>query len=144
MTERDQRILVFHGAIILMSANLVGIPMANAITSGAGEDAIRAWRVAHTGLASGALLMLAVAAVLRHVVLGPTAGRWLLWCFVVAGYAALVGLGGGAAAGVRGLEPTGPAMNLVAFAGNTVLASASLLGTALLIRGAWAAVAAAP
>jgi hypothetical protein len=144
MTERDQRLLVFHGAIILMAGNLVGIPMANAITSGAGEDVIRAWRVAHTGLASGGVLMLAVAAVLRHVVLGPTAGRWLLWSFVVVGYAALVGLGLGAAGGVRGLEPTGSAMNLVAFAGNTVLGGASLLGTALLIRGAWAAVAAAP
>ena len=137
MSERDQRLLVLNGAIIFMAGNLVGIPFAQAISEGWGEEAVRAWRVAHTGLASAGLMLLAVGAVLRHVLLGPGEGRILRWAFLAAGYASL-GLVIGAAAGVRGLQPMGPAANLVVVASNTVLGIGTLVGTAFLIRGAWA------
>lgn len=137
MSERDQRCLVFHGAIILMTANLAGLPFALAITEGWGEDAVHAWRVAHTGLASAALLLLVGGAVLRHVVLGAGEGRMLRWSFLAAGYGSL-GLVVGAAAGVRGLQPIGPAVNLLVVACNTVLGLGAFVGTMFLIRGAWA------
>jgi hypothetical protein len=137
MSERDQRCLVFHGAIIFMAANLAGLPFAQAISEGWGEEAVRAWRVAHTGLASAGLMLLAVGAVLRHVLLGPGEGRLLRWAFLAAGYASL-GLVVGAAAGVRGLQPVGPAANLLVVASNSVLGLGALVGTMFLIRGAWA------
>jgi len=137
MSERDQRCLVFHGAVIFMAANLAGLPFAQAIAGGWGEEAVRAWRVAHTGLASAGLMLMVVGAVLRHVVLGQRAGDTLRRAFLAAGYGSL-GLVLGAAAGVRGLEPVGPAVNLLVVASNTVLGLGAFLGTALLIRGAWA------
>src|SRR5262245_43294478 len=137
MTERDQRCLVFHGAILLMAGNLAGLPFALAITDGWGEEAVRAWRVAHTGLASSGLLLVVVGVALPHVLLGAREGRVLRWAFLAAGYATL-GLVVGAAAGVRGLQPAGPLTNLVVLASNTVLGLGALVGAALLIRGAWA------
>jgi len=137
MTERDQRCLVFHGAILLMAGNLAGLPFAWAISDRWGEEAVRAWRVAHTGLTSAGLMLLVVGAVLAHVLLGARDGRVLRWAFLAAGYATL-GLVVGAATGVRGLQPVGPAANLVVVASNTVLGLGALVGGALLIRGAWA------
>ena len=136
MSERDQRCLVFHGAVIFMAANLAGLPFAQAIAGGWGEEAERAWRVAHTGLASAGLMLMVVGAVLRHVVLGQGAADTLRRAFLAAGYGSL-GLVLGAAAGVRGLEPVGPAVNLLVLVSNTVLGLGAFLGTALLIRGAW-------
>jgi hypothetical protein len=136
MSERDQRCLVFHGAIILMAGNLAGLPFMQAITDGSAEEAVRAWRVAHTGLAAAGVMLLAIGAALRHVELAPGAGRLLVWAILAAGYASL-GLVIGAAAGVRGLQPLGPAANLLVFASNAVLGLGALVGTALLIRGAW-------
>ena len=137
MSERDQRFLVFHGAILLMAGNLAGLPFAQAIADGWGEEAVRGWRVAHTGLVSAGLLLVAVGTALRHVVLGASAGRMLRWALLVAGYASL-GLVVGAAAAVRGLQPMGPPVNLVVLASNAALGLGAFIGTALLIRGAWA------
>jgi len=137
MTERDQRCLVFHGAVLLMAGNLAGLPFAWAISDRWGEEAVRAWRVAHTGLASSGLLLLVVGVALPHVLLGAGEGRALRRALLVAGYATL-GLVVGAAAGVRGLEPVGPLANLVVLGSNAALGLGALVGTALLIRGAWA------
>jgi hypothetical protein len=135
MSDLDARRLVFHGSIVLLLGLLAGIPYSEAIVHGWGADAVRAWRNAHLGLTVGSILLLAVAGVARYLTLGGRGGAWLSRSLVVTAWAAVVGLGGGAALGVRGLEPTGSAANLAAFAGNTVLAVGSLIAVVLLIAG---------
>src|SRR6185369_1853255 len=99
---------------------LAGIPMSQASTSGAGEDAIRAWRVAHVGVVAGGLMLIAFAPALRLVKLGPTPARLLILSLLAAGYGSL-GLMLGAAAGARGLQPGHSVVNTIVFLTNNVL-----------------------
>lgn len=43
--------LTLHGAIVLLIGLLTGIPYGHAITRKPDENTVRAWRVAHSGLA---------------------------------------------------------------------------------------------
>lgn len=135
MTERDQARVLFHGAIILLAGLLAGIPMSQAITSGAGEDVIRAWRVAHVGVVAGGLMLIAFAPALRLVKLGPTQARLLVGALLAGGYGSL-GLVLGAATGTRGLQPGHSVVNTIVFLTNNVLAMGSLAGTVLVLLGA--------
>ncbi len=110
--------------------------MGKAITGAWGEEAVRAWRVAHVGLAAGGLMLIALAPAAGLLALGPRGARWLVAGVLTAAYGAVVALPLGAIAGVRGLEPRGPALNVVVWLGNTVLALGSLIATALMILGA--------
>lgn len=136
MTERDQIRMLFHGAIALMIGLLAGIPMGQAITGGWGEDAVRAWRVAHVGVVAGGLMLIAIAPALRFVTLPRRQAGWLVGALVISTYAAAIGLPLGAIVSVRGLEPGHSVANTVVFLLNTVLAVGSIVGTALLIHGA--------
>src|SRR5207248_1591905 len=55
--------LVLHGGIVLLIGLLCGAPLGSAVVRGKGEEAVRAWRVAHTSLVTGGILLLAVAAI---------------------------------------------------------------------------------
>ena len=134
MTDSDQRRLVFHGAIVLLAGSLCGIPQATAITGGLPEARIHAWRVAHDGLVAGGIMLIAIGAALRLVTEARVA-RWVRWSLVAVGYGAVVGLGVGALAGVRGLQPTGPPINVVVFLGNVIVGIGTLVGVPLLIWG---------
>ena len=136
MTERDQVRLLFHGSIVLLVGLLSGVPMGQAITGGWGEEVVRAWRVAHVGLAAGGLMLIALAPAAGLLTLGPRGARWFVAAVLAAAYGAVVALPLGAIAGVRGLEPRGPALNIVVWLGNTVLALGSLFGTMLVMLGA--------
>ena len=118
MDERYQRRLVFHGAIILLIGSLCGFPQLRAISGGAPEAAVHAWRVAHDALVAGGIMVIAIAAALRYVTLGPRGGAWLVGALLALAYGAVVGLALPALTGLRGLEPTGPPLNFVAFVGN--------------------------
>jgi hypothetical protein len=139
MTERDQSRMLFHGAVVLLIGLLAGIPMGEAITGQWGEDAVRAWRVAHVGVVAAGIMLVAIAPALRLVALGPRPARWLVGAFVASAYGGTVALTAGAILGVRGLEPGHSLANTVVFLGNSVLAVGSLLGAVLLIHGARAA-----
>ena len=139
MDGRTPARVVFHASLVFLIALACGVPYATSITNGAGEDVVRSWRVAHIGLAAGAIWAIAVGAALRHVVLGQGAARLLvgsvllsLWGFVVALVVAPL-------AGVRGLGPGGSLANTVAFLGNFVASIASIVGMVLLAAGARAA-----
>lgn len=143
MGDADARRLLFHGAAVLLVGLLAGIPYSTAITGGWGPDAVRAWQKAHLGIVAGGSMVVAVAGAGRYLTLGRRATGWLVGSLAVSAWAAVVGLGGGALLGVQGLVPTGPAANLVSFAGNTVLAVGSLIGVGLLVVGSRAGAAAA-
>lgn len=136
MSERYQTLAVLHGAVVLLVGNLFGFPLALAVSSDAGPEAGRAWQAAHSAVTAGGVMMIAIGAASRYLTLGPAASAWLVWSLVAMGYGAIVALGLGAALGVRGFMPTGPALNLVAFVGNLGVIWGSLVGVVIVIQGA--------
>lgn len=144
MSARDQRRLVFHGAIILLAGSLCGFPEMSAIRSGTPEPLVHPWRVAHQALIGGGIMLIAIGAALGHVTLSSRAAALLIWALLALAYGAVVGLTLPAVAGVRGLEPTGPPLNLIAFLGNVAVGAGTLVALPLLIWGARAGAARLP
>lgn len=136
MNERYQRRLVFHGAIVLLIGSLCGFPQLAAISRGAREAAVHAWRVAHDALVAGGIMVIAIAAALRHVTLGPRGVAWLTGALLALAYGAVVGLALPALTGFRGLEPTGPPLNFIAFLGNLCVGAGTIVALSLVIWGA--------
>jgi hypothetical protein len=132
MHASEQRRLVFHGAIVLLAGLLCGIPQANAITGGADPARIHAWQVAHNAIILAGIMQIAIASALSLARSAQTV-RLIVWTLVAAGYGSIVGLALAAASGYRGLTPEGPALNLIAFACNLVVAVGSLAALPLLV-----------
>jgi hypothetical protein len=134
--KRAQRQILLHGLIVVLVGLLCGVPYGRAITQGWGEEAVRAWRLAHFSLVLGGIWLLVVAAVSHLLVLGRRGITVLVAAVVTSGYAFTVALVVGAIGGQRGLEATGPALNRVAFAGNIVASIASLVWIVVSLVGA--------
>lgn len=49
MSERSRAQILLHGAIVLLVGLLCGIPFGVGVGNAWSEDAVRAWRVAHSG-----------------------------------------------------------------------------------------------
>ena len=137
--KRAQRQILLHGLIVLLVGLLCGVPYGRAITDGWGEEAVRGWRLAHFSLVIGGIWLLATAAVSDLLVLGRRGIAILVCSAVTSGYAFTLALIVGASGGVRGLEATGPVLNVVAFAGNMVASVASLVWVVVSMVGAIAA-----
>jgi hypothetical protein len=121
--------LLFHGGVVLLIGLLAGFPFGRAIAWGRGEDTIRAWRVAHSALSMGATTMIAVAAVLSILAVGP-AVQWIVSAaYIACGYGFSVALILGPIVGHRGITPALPAANRLVFAGNLLGVIGSLVGT---------------
>lgn len=136
MIEHRQAQMLFHGAIVMLMGLLFGLAFGFALTGGWAEEAVQAWRVAHVGMVVVGLLLLAIGAALRHLVLGGREASWLVWSLVTSAYAFTLAVLLRGAAGVKGFQPTGPILNWVAFLSNMVGILGSLMGVALTIRGA--------
>ena len=87
MSERRQTQMLFHGAIILFLGLLFGLPFGVAVTTGWGEESVQAWRVAHAGMVAVGLMLIAIGAALRYLVLGRRLASWLVWSLVASAYA---------------------------------------------------------
>ena len=133
MSKRDQAIVVFHGAIVLLIGGFFGFPVVNAAESG--STTLHAWTSAHAAITAGGVMLIALGAALHLVTLGSRAQSWLRWSLVVTGYGAIVGLGIGASTGMRGFSPSGPPLNLLAFLGNMAVVWGSTVGVGLFLWG---------
>jgi hypothetical protein len=131
------KILLLNGALVLLAGLLAGAPMGAAINRKRAESVIRGWRVAHSGLTMGGIMLLAVALVVPHLVLSNVLVYLLVGAFVVSAYGFVVALPLGAWKGHRGLKSEPPGVNSIVYAGNLAGAYGSLLGTLILIYGAW-------
>src|SRR5262245_21770743 len=130
--------LIFHGAVILLVGFLCGAPLGSAANLGT-EEAVRAWRVAHSSLILGGVLLLVLASVVAHLQLGPFALGLLVWTFVGSSYVFAVVLPLAAHYGHRGLTSAPPFMNRVIYLGNMVGAGGLLLGAVVFLWGAYEA-----
>jgi hypothetical protein len=127
--------LVFHGAIVMLLGLLAGFPFAWVI-GGTMEGDLRAWRMAHLEGVLNSLLLLAVAGFLGRLALDARKQTILTWALVVTAYGNIVASIIGAATGNRGLEPTGPAANMVVFVLFIVAIVAVVVALGLLVYGA--------
>ena len=127
--------ILFHGLVVLLVGLLCGVPYGQAITHAWGEEAVRAWRFAHFGLVVAGIWLMVAAAVSHLLVLNTRRMAILVYSVVTSAYSFAVALVIGAIGGVRGLEPTGPVLNIVAFLANSVAAVASLVWVVVTILG---------
>ena len=139
MKQRLQLELVFHGSIILLIGMLLGIPYAGAIVHGWGDEAVRAWRVAHVGESAAGLSLIAVGGIVALLALEDGAMSVLVWSLIASGYAFTVGLPLAAISGQRGLEAGGPLANWIVVAAYAVAALGAFVAIGLVIRGSRAA-----
>ena len=124
--------LIFHGSVILLAGLLCGAPMGRSINAGKTDDVVRGWRVAHSGLIIGALLLFCVALLLPIVTLSDLYDRLMAGTFVVSAYGFLIALPLGAAIRQRGLSSTRGAGQIV-YVGNATGAIGSLIGGGMLM-----------
>jgi hypothetical protein len=135
LETRVRSSLVAHGVIVIVLGLLAGFPFALVISGDlAGE--VRAWRMAHLEGVLNGLVLVAIGAAGGLIALSPGQGRCLHVSLLVAGYGNVVAATLGAAFGVRGLTPAGPASNLVVFVLFTAAIIGVLLGLALAAFGA--------
>ena len=131
--------LIFHGGVILLAGLLCGAPLGSAVVRRKSEETVRAWRVAHSSLVMGGVLLLALGGVIAHLHLNTFALALLVWAFVSSSYVFAVVLPLAAYCGHRGLSSTPPLMNRVLYFGNIVGAAGMLVGTIVLLWGSYAA-----
>jgi len=131
--------LIFHGAVILLVGLLCGAPLGSAAVRGKPEETVRAWRVAHSSLVMGGILLLALAGVVSHLQLSTFALALLVWAFVASSYGFAVVLPLAALYGYRGLSSSPPLMNRVLYVGNMASAGGLIVGTVVLLWGAYGA-----
>ena len=127
--------LLFHGAIVLLIGQLLGIPYGSAINQKKGEEVVRAWRVAHSALSMGGTTMIAIAAAIDLLDVNTIFLAILVWSLVVSGYGFCVALPCGAWVGERGLTVGKTIKNKIVYVGNIFGAVGSLVGVFALICG---------
>jgi len=131
--------LILHGGVILLVGLLCGAPLGSAVVHGKREETVRAWRVAHSSLVMGGILLLALAGIVAQLHLSAWALGLMVWAFVASSYGYAIVLPLGAHNGHRGLTSNLPLLNRVIYFGNTIGAVGLLVGTIVLLWGAYAA-----
>ena len=133
--KRAQLHILLHGLVVLLVGLLCGVPYGRAITHDWGEEAVRAWRVAHFGLVVGGIWLMVVAGVCHLLVLNARSLALLVYSVVTSAYGFTIALVVAAIGGVRGLEPAGPALNVIVFLANSVASLASLVWVGVMFIG---------
>jgi hypothetical protein len=134
--ETSSSHLIFHGALVLLSALLYGVPYAKAIKSGASAQVVNSWRVAHQSLCLGAVLMFSVAAVLPSLST-PLALKWLIAAaLIISSYAFAIATPLAAITQDRGLAAGGQGWARVVYWGNLTGAWTSLVAASAFLVAA--------
>lgn len=131
--DPSARYLAFHGAIVLLVGLLCGAPYGRAVNRSAPAHIVHSWRVAHSGLPIGAILMLAVAALLPSFGAAEPVKWFIAITLIVSSYAFCFSLPLAAIVGHRGLSTRGPLSAKLVFTGNIVGAAASVVAALTLI-----------
>jgi len=86
------KLLLLSGSMVLLAGLLSGAPMGRAIVRNMGEDTVRGWRVAHSGLTMGGIMIIAVALALPVLALSPMLAAIAAWSFVISSVGFTIGL----------------------------------------------------
>ena len=135
--EESARYLMFHAVIILLSGLLAGIPYGRAILKKSNERLIDAWRVAHSALPMGAILLLVISVSFSGLNVAISLKWAISILFIISGYGFMVALLLGPVVGHRGLSSRGPLAAKLVYSGNVLGAITSLFGTVALLYAAW-------
>lgn len=115
MTSRGAARLTLHGLLVLFLGLVCGIPFGSAIVSGWGDDAVRAWKLAHLEGMQNGILLLALAGASRWMILSARQQAIVLRGPILAAWGNIGGAVIGALTGYRGLAPQGPLANWLVF-----------------------------
>jgi hypothetical protein len=127
--------MIFHGAVVLFLGLLAGFPFALVVTEEM-EGSEQAWRMAHLEGVLNGILVIAVAAASARLALTARQQALLAGALVLMAYGNAVASILGAAFDVRGLQPTGPPINLVVYVIFALAVLGILVGTGLVAHGA--------
>jgi hypothetical protein len=133
--KQTQLKILLHGLVVLLVGLLCGVPYGQAITHHWGDEAVRGWRFAHFGLVVAGIWLMVVAGISHLLTLSGRSVALLFYSLAGSAYGFTVALVVAAIGGVRGLEPAGPTLNVIAFVANCVGASASLVSVCVLLLG---------
>jgi len=115
MTSRGAAQLTLHGLVVLFLGLLCGVPYGSAIVGGWGDEAVRAWKLAHMEGVQNGILLVALAGVGRFMLLTARGEAIVVWGATLAAWGNIVGAALGAVTGYRGLAPEGPLGNWLVF-----------------------------
>lgn len=130
--------VILHGAVVILIGLFCGFPTV------AESDAERYWHTAHEALILAGTLMLAVSAVLPHLVLPKREANGLFRALLATGYGLAVGTVLQGILGQRAFGPSSSPTVMIAFIGIVIGIGGSLTATALVAIGALAALKASP
>jgi hypothetical protein len=130
MSSRHHALLIAHAALIIILGLVAGVPFLwalDAVAGGGGAEAaesLRAWRMAHLEGVLNGMLMIAVAAAAKQLVLPEARATIITWGLIVTGWGNIAAsFVSGITAG-RGLSFTGFDWNTLTF----LLFSAAIVG----------------
>lgn len=135
--EPVARHLIFHAAIVLIIGLLCGMPYGRAINRKAAESVVHAWRVAHLALPIGAILMLAIAAVLTPFAVTDLVKWTIAASLIISSYAFCCSLLLAPLVGHRGLSSKGPFAAKLVYLGNMLGAGSSMIAAVVLLYAAY-------
>jgi hypothetical protein len=135
--DESARYLLFHGTVILLLALIAGVPYARSILKKAADNIIFAWRVAHSALTLGAVLMFSLVPILSLLEVGFVV-RWLIALFfIVSAYSFSLALFLSPLTGYRGLHNKGPFIAKLVYFGNFFGSLTSISGAFVLFYAGW-------
>ena len=137
MSRQAAAMVTFNGLVVLFLGLLAGMPYGAALVGNWGEEAARAWKLAHVEGVLNGIMVLALAGCAPWLALGRTAERVVAWGAVLAAYGNVVGATLGALTGQRGLAPQGPAANWLVFLAFMFGMWGVLIAVPVAARGAW-------
>ncbi|MEO8604098.1 MAG: hypothetical protein ABI629_16100 [bacterium] len=137
MTRRAAALLVLNGLLVLFVGLLAGAPFGAALVNGWGDDAVRAWKLAHLEGVQNGVMLLAFAAASSWITLGARGEQVVLWGAILAAWGNVLGAGLGAIVGQRGLAPQGPLGNWLVFIGFMFGMWGVLIAVPVAAAGAW-------
>ncbi len=136
MSDRQRRLVVLHGAVLVLLGFLCGLP---AVAEELAHLQPPTWRAAHGALLLAGTWLLATAAVQPLLVLPSRQAAALCWSLLAAAYAFGTAVLVQAITGVRALSPHGSIAGWVAYSANIATVGASILAALLTVVGAWGA-----
>jgi len=135
MPDVSIRILVLAGMLTLLTGLILGFPLRQAINQEMAEEAVRGWRVAHSSILMGGVMLLAIASVLPYLALSLSFKVTTVALLCASTSSFCYALIFGAVRLERGLlKGTGALANSVYY-GNVVGAILSVCGMSLLLYG---------